>query len=93
MAVGIPAELGSPGTANWGPYIFVLSILFFGRLVRLLKSGMNWTVAVTCVESANADASELSYVQNDPGSIGARSLCNVQSGSSCSSCLPFFLFL
>ena len=70
-------------------HLTFLSILFSGRLVRLLKSGMNWIIAVTCVRSANADVSELSYVQNDPGSIGARSLCNVQSGSSCSSCLPF----
>jgi hypothetical protein len=38
---------------------FCLSILFSGRLFRLLKSDMNWTVAVTYVESANADVSEL----------------------------------
>jgi hypothetical protein len=36
-----------------------VSILFSGRLFRLLKSDMNWTVAITCVKSANADVSEL----------------------------------
>jgi hypothetical protein len=40
-------------------HLTFLSILFSGRLFRLLKSGMNWTVAVTYVESANADVSEL----------------------------------
>jgi hypothetical protein len=72
-------------------HLTFLSILFSGRLFRLLKSGMNWTVAVTCVKSANADVSELWHVQNDLGCIDACSLCNVQSGSSCSSYLPFYL--
>jgi hypothetical protein len=40
-------------------YPTFLSILFSGRLFRLLKSDMNWTIAVTYVESANADVSEL----------------------------------
>lgn len=40
-------------------HLAFLSILFSGRLFRLLKSGMNWTVAVTCVESADADVSGL----------------------------------
>ena len=40
-------------------HLTFLSILFSGRLFRLLKSDMNWTVAITYVESANADVSEL----------------------------------
>jgi hypothetical protein len=40
-------------------HLTFLSILFSGRLIRRLKSGMNWTSAVTYVESANADVSEL----------------------------------
>jgi hypothetical protein len=40
-------------------HVAFLSILFSGRLIRFLKSGVNWTVAITCVKSANADVSEL----------------------------------
>ena len=58
MAVGIPARLGSALELETGHHTF-LSILFSGLLFRLLKSDVNWTVAVTYVRSANADVSEL----------------------------------